>query len=178
MSHVTPLSLSKECIVHCCIVCLSGLVMLASLLSCRPMFKGKLKKFTSVVKTVSVSVLLSQSYGYYIHIIPELCSKFRVVDVGLIMALLRRDYSHRHQLIIREIVLETKLSTLRSICFNDRFSWSRHRLTSLTFDRYNHLGVRHQYIYSCSVDCTRVPWESLTSMVISLALLMVHIIGQ
>ena len=36
-----------------------------------------------------VSVFLSQSYGYYIHIIPELCSEFRVVDVGLIMALLR-----------------------------------------------------------------------------------------
>ena len=37
---------------------------------------------------VSVSVLLSQSYGYYIHVIPELCYEFRVIDVGLIMALL------------------------------------------------------------------------------------------
>ena len=45
MSHATPLSLSKECIVHCCIVCLSHLVMLPSLLSCHLMFKGKLKKF-------------------------------------------------------------------------------------------------------------------------------------
>ena len=89
MSHVTPLSLSKECIVHCRIMSLSRSVMLPSLLSCHPMFKGKLKKFTSEVKTVSVSVLLSQSCGYYIHIIPELCSEFRVVDVGLIMALLR-----------------------------------------------------------------------------------------
>ena len=71
------------------------------------MFKGELKKFTSVVNIVFVSVLLSQSYGYYIHIIPKLCSEFRVIDVGLIMALLRLDYSHRHQLIIREIVLET-----------------------------------------------------------------------
>ena len=44
--------------------------------------------FTSAVKTVSVSVLLSHSYGYYIHIIPELCSEFCVVDVGLIVALL------------------------------------------------------------------------------------------
>ena len=33
------------------------------------MFKGKLKKFTSTVKTAYVSVLLSQSYGYLIHII-------------------------------------------------------------------------------------------------------------
>ena len=88
MIHVTPLSLSKECIFHRHTVCLSGLVMLPSLLSCRPMFKGKLKKFTSVVKIVSVSIILSQSYGYYIHIIPELCSEFRVIDVGLIMALL------------------------------------------------------------------------------------------
>ena len=64
------------------------------------MFKGKLKKFTSVVKTVSVLVLLSQYYGYLIHIIPELCFEFCVIDVGLIMALLRRDYSRRHQLII------------------------------------------------------------------------------
>ena len=106
MSHVTPLSLSKECIVHCRIVCLSWLVMLPSLVSCRPMFKGKLQKFTSAVKTISVLVLLSQSYGYYIHIIPKLCFNFCVVDVGLIMALLRRDYSRRNQLIIREIVLE------------------------------------------------------------------------
>ena len=109
MSHVTPLSLSKECIVHRRTVCFSGLVMLPSLLSCRPMFKGKLKMFTSVVKTVSVSVLLSQSYGYLIHIIPELCFEFHVVDVGFIMALLRRDYSCQHQLIIQELVLETKI---------------------------------------------------------------------
>ena len=45
MIHATPLSLPKECIVHHHTVCLSSLVMLPSLLSCRPMFKGKLKKF-------------------------------------------------------------------------------------------------------------------------------------
>ena len=56
MSHVTPLSLSKECIVHYRIVCLSGLVMLPSLLSCRSMFKGR-KKFTSTVKTTFVSLI-------------------------------------------------------------------------------------------------------------------------
>ena len=69
-----------------------------------------------------MSILLSQSYGYLIHIIPELCSKFRVIDVGLIMALLQRNYSRQHQLIIQEIVVETKLSTLRSVCLNDRLS--------------------------------------------------------
>ena len=41
---------------------------------------------------------------------------------------------------------------------------------SLAFDRENRLGVRHQDTYSHSIDCTRVPWESLTLMVISLAL--------
>ena len=86
------------------------------------------------------------------------------------MALLQLGYFCRHQLIIQEIVLETIFSTLRSVCLNDRFSCSRHRFTSLTFDRQNRLGVRHQDIYSHSVDCTRVPWESLTLMVISLAL--------
>ena len=82
------------------------------------------RSFTSAVYTVFVSVSLSQSYGYYIHIILELCSEFRVIDVGLIMALLRWDYSRRHQLIIREIVLETIFSTLRSVCLNDIFSIS------------------------------------------------------
>ena len=86
------------------------------------------------------------------------------------MSLLRQDYSCLHQLIICEIVLETKLSTLRSICLNDRFSRHRQRFASLAFDRKTLLGIRHQDIYSHSVDCTRVPWESLTSMLISLAL--------
>ena len=59
---------------------------------------------------------------------------------------------------------------MRSVCLNHRFSLSRHRFTSLTFDRQSRLGVRHQDIYSHSADSTRVPWESLTLMVISLAL--------
>ena len=63
-----------------------------------------------------------------------------------------------------------KLSTLTSVCLNDRFSCSRHRFTSLTFDQKIPLGVRHRIFYSHSVDCTRVPWESLTLMVISLTL--------
>jgi hypothetical protein len=37
-------------------------------------------------------------------------------------------------------------------------------------DRKIPLIVRHQLIYSQLMDCTIVPWESLTSMVISLAL--------
>ena len=42
--------------------------------------------------------------------------------------------------------------------------------TSLTPDRKIPSDVRLQLIHSHSMDCTRVPWESLTSMVISLAL--------
>jgi hypothetical protein len=42
--------------------------------------------------------------------------------------------------------------------------------TSLTPDRKIPLNVRLQLIHLHSMDCTRVPWESLTSMVISLAL--------
>jgi hypothetical protein len=42
--------------------------------------------------------------------------------------------------------------------------------TSLTLDRKIMSDVRPQLIHSHSVDCTSVPWESLTLMVISLAL--------
>jgi hypothetical protein len=42
--------------------------------------------------------------------------------------------------------------------------------TSLNLDRKIPSDVRLQLIYSHSMDCTMVPWESLTSMVISLAL--------
>ena len=97
--------------------------------------KGIWRSFTSSFYTVFVSVSLSQSYGYYIHMIPKQCSEFRVVDVGPITTLLRRDFSRRHHLIILEIVLETIFGTLRSVCLNDRFSHSRHKFTSLNFDR-------------------------------------------
>jgi hypothetical protein len=42
--------------------------------------------------------------------------------------------------------------------------------TSAASDRKIPSDVRIQLIYSHSMDCTRVLWESLTSMVISLAL--------
>ena len=44
------------------------------------------------------------------------------------------------------------------------------RFTSLTYDRKIQPSVRHQSIYLHSEECTGVPWESLTLMVISLAL--------
>ena len=94
MIHATPLSLSKECIVHCRIVCLSHRVMLPSLFVVPPDVQREFEEVLPLQSTQSfVSVFLSQSYGYYIHIILELCFEFRVIDVGLIMALLRRYYS-------------------------------------------------------------------------------------
>jgi hypothetical protein len=42
--------------------------------------------------------------------------------------------------------------------------------TSLTPDWMIPSSVQLQLIHSHSLDCTRVPWESLTSMVISLSL--------
>jgi hypothetical protein len=42
--------------------------------------------------------------------------------------------------------------------------------TSLNPDRKIPSVIQHQLIYSQSMDCTIVPWGSLTSMVISLAL--------
>jgi hypothetical protein len=50
--------------------------------------------------------------------------------------------------------------------------------TSLTPDRKIPSDVRHQLIYSHSMGCTIVPWLSLTSMVISLALVNGFIIDQ
>ena len=120
LSHCVSVSSSHAAKLFCRVACYS---------------KGIWRSFTSVVHIIFVSVYLIQSYGYYIHIIPKLCSEFHVVDVGLIMALLRRDFSRRHQLIIREIVLETIFSTLRYVCLNDRFSRSWHWFTSLTLDR-------------------------------------------
>ena len=106
MSHANPLSFFKR--MHCPLShSVSVLSSHAAKSFCHAArcSKGIWRSFTSAVYTAFVSISLSHSYGYYIHIFPELCSKFRVVDVGLIMALLRRDFSRRHQLIILEIVL-------------------------------------------------------------------------
>ena len=69
MSHVTPLSISKEWIVHSHIVCPSSLVMLPSLFLCHPMFKGKKEVYPYSWNNLCVSTL-SQSYGYIIYNIP------------------------------------------------------------------------------------------------------------
>ena len=48
------------------------------------------------------------------------------------------------------------------------FTFDR-QFTSLTADREIPLSIRHQLIYSYSLDCAGVPWGSLTSLVVSLA---------
>jgi hypothetical protein len=78
-------------------------------------------------------------------------------------------------------VLSNSTHYLESRLRNYLVPWNLHALmesflafnsgfTSLTPDRKIPSDVRHQLIYSHSMDCTMVPWESLTSMVISLAL--------
>ena len=66
MSHVTPLSLSKECIVHYHIMCLSRPFMLPSILSCHPIFKGKLKKFY-ICGENSLCVSIFESVLWLLH---------------------------------------------------------------------------------------------------------------
>ena len=49
------------------------------------------------------------------------------------------------------------------------FAFDR-QFTSLAADREIPLNIWHQLIYSYSLDCTGVPWGSLTSLVVSLVL--------
>ena len=109
MSHVTPLSVSKEGIVQCWIVFLPRRVDAAKYFVLPPDVQREVEISPLQSKNPLCQYLLSHSYGYIIYNIPKLCSEFHVVDVGFIMALLRRDYSCRHQLIIQELVLETNL---------------------------------------------------------------------
>ena len=97
MSHATPLIH-----VHCRILFHLVNSMLPSLRSCRLMFKREivLRIYTCSQNNILCQLLLRQSYGYIIFKIPKHCSEFHVIDVGFIMALLRRDYSYQHQLII------------------------------------------------------------------------------
>ena len=128
MSHVTPLSLSKECIVHYHIVCLSGLVMLPSISSCRPMFKGR-KKFSSAVKIAFVSVpfesiLWLRHLQHSITLFWVSCFRCGIHHGSPSTRQFLSTSAHHPQISFRN-----EFNTLRSVCLNDRFSHSRHRFT-------------------------------------------------
>ena len=55
-------------------------------------------------------------------------------------------------------------------CLNGRLPCFQHDFTSLTLDWNILQSVRLQFLYSHSMKCTNIPWESLTLMVISLTL--------
>ena len=136
MSHVTPLSLLERMhFLHSYHVYVWSNQCFQFYKLCFPMFKVKLKRFTSAVKTASMSVLLSQSYGYLIHIIPELlfhisCRRCRIHHGSPSTRLFLSTSAHHPRNSLRN-----KFSTFRSVCLNNIFSHSRHRFTSLTFDR-------------------------------------------
>ena len=162
----------KECIVYCRIMLwyLPGLSQCCQLLGrAIQCSKGNLK-LTSTFKTTFVSVPFDLIL--WLHhtqnsrtLFQVLCRQCGIHHRPPLTRLFLSTSTHHPRNSLRN-----KFSTFRSVCFNDRFSRSRHRFTSLTFDRKSLLGVQQQDLYSHSVDCTRVPCESLTLMVISLTL--------
>ena len=68
------------------------------------------------------------------------------------------------------IRLRNQNKYLGPACLNGRLPHFQHEFTSLDLDWNISSSVRLQVLYSHSMVCTEIPWESLTSMVISLAL--------
>ena len=136
MSHVTPLSLSKECIVHCRMMSLSRSLRLPNLLSCHPMFKGYLKTvYLCSLHSLCVSIFESIIWLLHSHHSITMCwvsCRRCGTHHGPPSTRLFPSTSAHHP---GNSLRNKKLSTLRSVCLNDRFSRSRHRFRSLTFDR-------------------------------------------
>ena len=63
----------------------------------------------------------------------------------------------------------TPFRTLKLACHNGKFLTSGDRYTSMTFDQKILRGVRRQVLYSRHVNCTAVPWGSLSLLVVPLA---------
>ena len=70
----------------------------------------------------------------------------------------------------RSRLRDNPFSTLKLACLNGKFLTSGDRYTSMTFDQKILRGVRRQVLYSRHVNCTAVPWGSLSLLVIPLAL--------
>ena len=138
MSHVTPLSLSKNAL-SIVASCSASSSQCFQVFIVTPDVQREVYSLPLQPKQPLCQYLLSQSYGYIIYNIPKLFFEFHVMDVGFIMALLQWDYSYRHHLIIQELVLETSLvpwdlydSMIYSLTLNivshhwpliDRFHW-------------------------------------------------------
>ena len=125
MSHVTPLSLSKECIVHYCIVSLSRLVMLPSLVSCRPMYKWKVEEvYLCSQNSLCVSTFESVLWLLHSHhsktMFLVLCHRCGTHHGPPSMRLFPLTSAHYPGNSLRN----KKGNTLRSVCLNDRFSRS------------------------------------------------------
>ena len=67
------------------------------------------------------------------------------------------------------IILRNQVKYLGPACLNGRLPCFWHEFTSLTVDWKISSSVRLQVLYSHSMVCTKIPWESLTSMVIFIA---------
>ena len=68
------------------------------------------------------------------------------------------------------ITLTNQVKYFGPTCLNGRLPRFQHEFASLTLHWKISLSIRLQVLYSHSVVCTVIPWESLTSMVISLTL--------
>ena len=68
------------------------------------------------------------------------------------------------------IRLRNQENYLVPACLNDRLTSFRHEFTSLNLDWKISSIVWLQVLYSHSMVCTEIPWESLTLMMITLAL--------
>ena len=114
---------------------MSGLVMLPRLLSCHPMFKGKLNKFylyskkSLCVNTFELVLWLLHSH-HSRTMFRVSCHRCGTHHGPPSTRLFSSTSAHHPGNSIRN-----KFSTLRYVCLNDRLSRSRHRFTSLTFDR-------------------------------------------
>jgi hypothetical protein len=110
------------------------------------------------IPMVTCSVSLSNSVNHFVSLMGDTlrpsCDEFCSVDFSTLSGV--KTYK--------------SFSTLKLACLNGKFLTFDSRFTSWTSDQKSPSGVRHQLIYSQSMDCTIVPWESLTLMVISLAL--------
>ena len=70
----------------------------------------------------------------------------------------------------KKSIWEHPFSTLKLACLNGKFLTSSERFTSMAFNRRILHGVQRQVLYSHHMNCTAVPWGSLSLSVIPLAI--------